>query len=252
MIRRGQRDHCWCGGSLLDFPWHPSYGECSKCRCYVNRRPLVEEDVERLYSFDLYWHGLQILKGFPTIEGRSSHDRRDGRVGRWLQVIEQYSAPRSRVIEVGCGHGVLLAELRKRGYECTGVEVDEKVAAWTHSHTRVDVRAGVFPGVKLEPCDLFVAFDVLEHCAQPDEFMREAARLVGPHGTAIIQTPIDRYVSERPFGRLFDQVFDDLEHLCLFSVEGIHKLAEVSGWEIASEAHGVMDIDISVFRRKQA
>src|SRR2546425_4673979 len=67
-IRRGQVDRCWCGGELLPFKWHASYGVCRNCRTYVNRRPPVVEELEGLYSLSLYWRTIQRLKGYPTIE----------------------------------------------------------------------------------------------------------------------------------------------------------------------------------------
>jgi hypothetical protein len=107
-MRRGHRDLCWCGGDLLPFEWHPSYGVCSQCGCYVNRRPPLPEELKRLYSFKLYWHRRQRLKGHPSIEQRPATDRRDGRVDYWLGLIQGYGPSNGRAVEVGCGHGVLL------------------------------------------------------------------------------------------------------------------------------------------------
>jgi len=138
-IRRGQRDQCWCGGELLPFKWHRSYGVCAKCGCYVNCRPPLPEDLKLLYSFDLYWHDRQRLKGHPNIEARSMYDRSDGRVGYWLGLIEQYGPSYGTVIEVGCAHGVLIAELKVRGYECIGVEPDMRTAEWVKKNIDLNV-----------------------------------------------------------------------------------------------------------------
>ena len=148
-IRRDERDRCWCGGELLPFKWHHSYGVCAKCGCYVNRHPPLSEELKRLYSFDLYWHTRQKLKGHPAIEHRPINDRSDGRVGYWLGLIQRYGPSAGQVVEVGCGHGVLLAELKARGYECVGIEPDELTAEWTKQNMGLDVRPGFFPGVEL-------------------------------------------------------------------------------------------------------
>jgi len=250
-IQRGQRNQCWCGGALLPFKWHSSFGVCGTCGCYVNRRPPLLKELRRFYTFDTYWHSRMKLKGYPTIENRAANDLSDGRVQRWLDVIKQFGPPKGRVIEVGCAHGVLLAELVKRGYDCIGVEVDEKTAAWTRQKVGIDVRVGIFPDIELPDCDLFMAYDVLEHSLYPDRFLRHAARLLKPGGIAVIQTPIDRVGSGQPFPEIFDELFDDIEHLYIFTKESINELAENADLEIIAEARGVIDIDINIFRKKE-
>ena len=234
-IRRDRRDHCWCGGALLPFEWHASYGVCADCGTYVNRHPPLPGELKRLYSFDLYWHARQQLKGHPTIEHRPENDRSDGRVDYWLKLIERYGPSAGRVVEIGCGSGVLLVELKARGYECIGVEPDEKTAEWAGQNMGLDVRPGFFPDVDLPKCNLFLAFDVIEHCPDPEGFMRDGAQLLNPGGVAIIQTPIDRYDDEPPFGERFKDAFDDIEHLHLFTNKAMQELAQRSGLQIVSK-----------------
>lgn len=188
------------------------------------------------------------MKGFPAIEFRAHHDRSDGRLDRWLKVIEQYGPGKGRVIEIGCGHGVLLAALQEKGYECIGVEIDEAVAEWTKKKTGVKVVAGFFPDIDLPKCDLFIALDVIEHSPSPDAFMSTAAALLKGNGIAMIQTPTDHHHSQPPFREVFANVFDDLEHLYVFTPESIHKLGEFAGLKIIAEATGIREQDITVYR----
>jgi len=248
-IRRGRRDRCWCGGGLVPFKWHPSYGICANCGCYVNWHPPLPEELKRLYSFDLYWRTRQRLKGHPTIEHRPVNDRSDGRVDFWLWLIERYGASAKRVVEVGCGSGVLLAELKSCGYKCIGVEPDEQTAKWVRQNMGLDVRPGIFPHVDLPKCDLFVALDVLEHSPNPEGFMRGAAELLNPGGVAIIQTPIDRYDYEPPFGNMFGKVFDDLEHLFIFSATSISRLVDTLELRPIANDQWCLAHEIVVFQR---
>src|SRR5581483_4218786 len=95
-IRRGQQERCWCGGELLPFKWHVSYGVCAECGCYVNQCPPLPEELKRIYSFETYWHTRQKMRGFPAIEHRSVNDRSDGRVDYWLGLIERYGPSSGR------------------------------------------------------------------------------------------------------------------------------------------------------------
>jgi 2-polyprenyl-3-methyl-5-hydroxy-6-metoxy-1,4-benzoquinol methylase len=189
------------------------------------------------------------LKQFPTIEHRHALDQSDGRLEHWLSIVDRYGLPSGRVIEAGCAHGSFLAEMQKRGYECVGVEVDEATAMWAREHMGLDVRAGLFPDVELPSCDLFAAFDVLEHSPKPIEFMRGVAELLRPGGIAIIQTPVEHYEVEPPFGKNFRQTFDDVEHLFLFSETGISRLADMADLTIVAEEQWRISHEITIFKK---
>jgi SAM-dependent methyltransferase len=190
--------------------------------------------MSRLYSFDLYWHTRQQLKQHPTIEHRSAYDRSDGRLDYWLGLIQRYAPSQGPAVEVGCAHGVLLAELRTRGYTCIGVEPDARTAEWTRQRTGLDIRSGFFPQVDLPTCDLFLAFDVIEHSPDPEAFMIGATKVTRRGGVAIVQTPIAGEGPDLPFGDMFEKVFDDVEHLYIFSEESLHRLAELAGFRLVT------------------
>ncbi len=235
-IPRGQRDNCWCGGQLRLFKWHASYATCAECGCYVDRNPPLPETLNEVYSLDRYWRLRQKMKQHAPIETRGEIFKSEGRVNYWLSLIERYGPPSGRAIEVGCSPGVLLVELQKRGYECIGVEPDAKVAKWIQDNMMVEVRAGLFPDIELPSCNLFLAFDVIEHSYDPLAFLRGVAELLRPDGIAILQTPIDRYqCSERPFGNMFERVFDDLEHQFIFVEKAIQRLTAAAGFRVLAQ-----------------
>ena len=69
-------------------------------------------------------------------------------------------------------------------------------------------------------------------------------------GTVIIQTPIDHGNNHPPFPGVFRNVFDDVEHLFVFTTGSIRKLAAIAGLEAVAEATGIRDRDIIVLRKK--
>lgn len=249
-LQRGRRDACWCGGRLDPFQARPSYGVCRACGGYVNQQPPLLEELRRLYSFRFYWHRLQDLKGHPEIESRSAVDRSDGRLDFWLSLVESAVLPGKRVVEIGCAHGVLLQELSDRGFSCVGVEVDSETASWTQKITGLPILAGMFPGVRVPECDLFLAFDVLEHSVSPEDFLLEAARLLPLGGMAIIQSPIEFRSLDPPFGAMYERTFDDAQHLFIFSRRGIELLAERTGFSVVAEHDWRVGHEIVVLRKE--
>jgi 2-polyprenyl-3-methyl-5-hydroxy-6-metoxy-1,4-benzoquinol methylase len=193
---------------------------------------------------------MQKYYGYPPIESRSELYKRDGRLAYWLQLIHRYGPSQGRVLEIGCAPGILLAELQAKGYECIGVEPDKETANWIQQNMKVNVQTGLFPGVELPNCDLFLAFDVLEHSPSPDQFMLEVSRLLNPAGVAIIQTPVERYGYDPPFGEAFKSAFKDLEHLFLYSNKAMEMLAERSSLEVLALNERLwLHHEICVFRK---
>lgn len=238
-VQRGHRDHCWCGGDLQPFPWHSSYGVCTECGSYVNKRPPLPAEMSKVYSHNGYWGVASKLRGWPTLRSRADLYKQDGRLDLWLRLVHKYAPVPGNVIEVGCAPGILLAELQQRGYQCVGVEADEKVAAWIQSHRGIVVRAGLFPDptLQLQTCDFFLAFDVLEHVPAPEEFMRAAASLLCPGGIAIIQAPINRRRQGPPFGNanLFaSDPYDEVERLFIFVDDAMVRLGIDAGLKVVS------------------
>jgi SAM-dependent methyltransferase len=197
--------------------------------------PPLPEELKKLYSFDFYWHTMQKFRGHPIIEDRTENDQKDGRVDHWVSLVEQYKPAGNRVLEVGCAHGVLLEELARRGYSCVGIEVDEATAEWTRKKTGLQILSGVFPGGDVPSCDMFLSFDVIEHCVSPEEFLREAATVLSPGGIAILQTPIDLKQYDPPFGTMFEKGFDDAQHLFVFTRRSVELLAERAGLKLIAE-----------------
>ncbi len=235
-IRRDYRDLCWCGGQLIPFKWHSSYGICINCGSYVNQCPPSRDEIKKIYSSDCYWGTVSKMRGWPTLKDRSALYRADGRVYHWLKIVEKYGPSKGDIVEVGCAPGVLLSELQGRGFRCLGIEAEEKVAEWIHTNMNIDVRIMLFPDpiAQLPKCDIFLAFDVLEHVPSPVDFLKQAASLLKPGGIAIIQTPIDRYDYDPPFGYEVPVVFSDIEHLFIFVDKAMVMMGEKVGLEVVS------------------
>src|SRR5918992_4932373 len=58
---------------------------------------------------------------------------------RLLHMIARH-VPAGPLLEVGCGHGLLLDEARRRGYEVTGLELSSSAAAYARDVLQLDVR----------------------------------------------------------------------------------------------------------------
>lgn len=111
--------------------------------------------------------------------------------------------PHGPVLDVGCGRGILLDQLRSLGYEAHGVEFTD-TAAW-HARRRLglDVAAGDFLTLPHE-ADRFHAvifWHTLEHFPNPVEAVARARELLRPGGLLAVAVPNFDSLQARLFGR---------------------------------------------------
>ena len=236
-IPRVIRSKCWCGGKLIDYDMHNSYGVCEDCQTYVNKCPPDASKLSEIYGLDKYWNDRQRFGGHPTIEKRGDLYRVDGRLDKWVEMVSQYGPQSGVVIEVGCAPGVMLKALEVKGYECIGVEANIEVVNWLRQNLQLNVHQGIFPEISLPKANLFLSFDVLEHSMDPIGFINGVSQHLAAGGVAIIQTAIDRYDEAPPFGEQFEKIFDDVEHTYIYTDDAIRQLIVKTDLQLISLDH---------------
>jgi methionine biosynthesis protein MetW len=99
-----------------------------------------------------------------------------------------------RVLDLGCAAGGLATLLKARQpVEVVGVELDATYAAAAAARcdrvVHADVEALAPDAGELGRFDCVVAADVLEHLVDPWSALRAYAKLLEPHGTAVVSLP---------------------------------------------------------------
>ncbi|MHB8242196.1 MAG: class I SAM-dependent methyltransferase [Solirubrobacteraceae bacterium] len=125
-----------------------------------------------------------------------------GAVGKAEHVIELCRragvAPTS-TLEVGCGDGALLCELRDRGFggRLAGVEITEMAVEIARQRAQID-SVELYDGTHLEVPDgayeLGVLSHVLEHVQDPSALLAEVSRACG---AVVMEVPLEANVSAR-------------------------------------------------------
>jgi 2-polyprenyl-6-hydroxyphenyl methylase/3-demethylubiquinone-9 3-methyltransferase len=101
-----------------------------------------------------------------------------------------------RLLDIGCGGGLLCEPMRRLGFEVTGVDASERNIGTASTHAaeqglQIDYRCGTAEGLLAagEPSfDVVLNMEVVEHTADPAQFLRDTSKLVAPGGIMIIAT----------------------------------------------------------------
>jgi 2-polyprenyl-3-methyl-5-hydroxy-6-metoxy-1,4-benzoquinol methylase len=195
------------------------------------------EEAEKIYPSNYY-----------TLEGR--HTGKGGSrlisymkklvVGRRLSFIRKELSPSARILEVGCGDGALLVELRNHypEAELTGIDIlisDETMKSCEASRIKLiqdSIEEVVLPA---ESFDLVVMNQVIEHLWKPDLAIRKILDALRPGALLSIETPNVSSYDRRLFPDGIWGGYYFPRHLNLFSFESLRRYLERHGFVVEKQ-----------------
>ena len=139
-----------------------------------------------------------------------------------------------RLLDVGCGHGLLLDEARRRGFEVVGLELSR--AAARHAREALGLEVLEVPlesYADLEGFDVVVLADVLEHLDDPVAAVDRCAGLLRPGGALCVVTPDPSSLTARIAGRRWWGYVP--AHACLLPRATLRELVSARGLVITTD-----------------
>jgi SAM-dependent methyltransferase len=141
-----------------------------------------------------------------------------------------------RLLDVGCGHGAFLAEMRRAGWDVHGIEPDSDAAAVARAQD-IPVEGEPFEETSLAPgsFDAVTMNHVIEHFHDPLDALRIARRLLRPGGILWIATPNLAARGHALFGR--DWIgLDPPRHLVVFTRAALASALAAASFELDAYA----------------
>ena len=154
------------------------------------------------------------------------------RTRKWMKL---YSKP-GRVLEIGCGNGMMLNEFKINGWEVSGVERNINVTNNAELNYGINLYT---PDLYVIPdhlkFDLIILFQVLEHVDDLDSLLNKLYLILNPNGKIIIGVP--NYDSwQRKFGKNVWLHLDVPRHLQHFNLKSLSYLLKRYNFKISSSS----------------
>ena len=160
--------------------------ECAACAQVSTHPPPPAGVLEEAYRREYYGDAASKFVGAVERWTRYAAKRR----ARTLVAAHARDAgvdsPTLRILDIGCGRGVLLQGFKSLGHQVVGVE-----RKGSPFEGLPDVVCGELDelGLATGSFDVIVLWHVLEHLEQPRHVLRHAARLLAPGGSLFISVP---------------------------------------------------------------
>jgi SAM-dependent methyltransferase len=150
-------------------------------------------------------------------------------------------------LEVGCGDGALLCELRKRGFggSLHGVEISNTAVELARGREQIDT-VEIYDGERLAAADgayeLGIVSHVLEHVADPVALLAEAGRACR---VVVVEVPLEDNLSARRASKR--ESAEEVGHLQRLSRTATRALVERAGLAVVGEIEDPLPLAVHRF-----
>jgi len=176
---------------------------------------------------DLSRYYPSAYRAYGPLASAVLHSVYRSRVRSWAKM---FGAP-GKVLEVGCGTGIMLKAFRDAGWAAKGTERTAEAAEIGRTQYGLDiVSVGIESLPESDAFDLILLFQVLEHMPNPKEIVEECFKRLKPGGMLVIGVPnIGSWQAKT--GRAEWLHLDVPRHLVHFCPASLGSLLQSTGFE---------------------
>ena len=223
------------------------YQVCLNCNTiFLNPRPL------RKYFEDFYTNGESVkfwsTDFYPLVEKQRKEKIYSPRVERIKHKLNELGmGPKISLVDIGCGYGSFLEEVRNRNLDDTpaGIEPNRKLAQICRDKGFKISESSLEDIQDLQSTfDIAIAFEVLEHLCEPEVFINKAYDLLKPNGILLMTSLSSSGYDFKMLGKYHDNLKPP-HHINFFNPQSAEKLFTRCGFKnIEIETPGKLDVNI--------
>ncbi len=201
-----------------------SIAECLNCGLSQTSPQPNEAFLMKLYS-DSYSYEIHHLVS----------PEKSRRARGLLKVLRGFDFSRKEVLEIGCGSGMLLREIKKRGAKITGCEIDRKSCEIANETLGANIISNIqvseFLDKNSHKFDLIAMSHVLEHFQNPVKILKQLRSAIEENGTLLIVVPnLDG--APKTFLKRYWGYWQVPVHVTHFNRHSISRLIENCGYKV--------------------
>jgi SAM-dependent methyltransferase len=170
-----------------------------------------------------------------------------GKADHVMKLCGQAGIRPAKILDVGCGDGALLSELRRRGFGqgLHGVEITEAAVRIASERPEID-SVEWYDGTRLETpdrgYDLGIVSHVLEHVVDPAALLAEVGRACG---VVVMEVPLEANLSARREGKR--EHAEEVGHLQRLDRDSARAIVARAGLGIAGELEDALPLEAQRF-----
>jgi 2-polyprenyl-3-methyl-5-hydroxy-6-metoxy-1,4-benzoquinol methylase len=224
-----------CGGTQFTALPNSTFGafhlaRCAGCGHVATRPEPAASELADLYGQQYYGPEHKRFKG--PLEALTTLFR------RWRGWhIARHLRP-GTVIDVGCGRGLLLEDLRRRGWTVIGTELSDEAAEYARDVLGIPVKIGEFYALDFRPAsaDAIILWHTFEHMREPNAVLARVHEVLRPGGVAVVSVPNRESWQARFTGPRWHHL-DVPHHLHHYGESTLRRMLERQGFRIARVEH---------------
>lgn len=164
-----------------------------------------------------------------------------------INLLVKSLKPGASILEIGCGQGILLMEMARRGFAVTGIE-PSITASQAAQEAGLNVIFGYFPHPQLTgPFDAVIMSHVLEHLSKPLDILQAITQIAFGGHVLLVQTNwsglIPRIYREKWYAWVPEQ------HFWHFTPKGLGTLMQSLNWEIVTVEYSSLEHQSTILSR---
>ncbi|MDR3220207.1 MAG: class I SAM-dependent methyltransferase [Dysgonamonadaceae bacterium] len=153
------------------------------------------------------------------------------RYHRYYYLNEKMCHINSKILDVGCGAGQLLLDMKKHGFKNLK-GIDPYISSDITYDSGVKIEKKYINELN-ETFDFIMLHHSFEHMDNPESVMKEIYRLLNPNAYALIRIPVARSYAYKKYGAYWVQL-DAPRHFFIHSTASMQYLAKKAGLELES------------------
>lgn len=211
-----------------------SYVKCYQCQMvYLN--PVFKDD----YLEDYYRNNHSVQS--EVVENDS--DFYSKLYNQGLDSVENLFTENSSILDIGCSAGVFLDIAKNRGWSTFGIELNETEFLHCKNKGHTVYNADISEVDLAARFDVISLWDVFEHIKDGRRYLSDLKQYLNSKGVVFLQIPSADALAARILQQNCN-MFDGLEHVNLYSLKAINKLADDCGFDLLSVTSVISEMGV--------